>query len=67
MYPRRTYTCIQKNTGARLGSVVKMRFHPESAFGKSWFEYYAANNLERLSYDERLQVYYNFSRQWVAK
>ena len=45
----------------------KMRFHYESAFGKSWFEYYAANNLERLSYDERLKVYYNFSATWTAK
>jgi hypothetical protein len=43
-----------------------MRFHYESAFGKSWFEYYAANNLERLSYDDRLKVYDNFSATWTA-
>jgi hypothetical protein len=44
-----------------------MRFHPKSAFGKSWFEYYAANNLERLSYDELRKVYDKFSATWTAK
>lgn len=44
-----------------------MRFHPESPFGKAWFAYYVANNLDRISYDERLQSYYNFSEQWTTR
>ena len=43
-----------------------MRFHPESPFGKAWYAYYAANQLEKRTEEERREEYNKFSKEWKA-
>ena len=45
---------------------LKMRFHPQSPFGKAWAAHYAANNLASLSDDEKRAAYDRFCTEWAA-
>jgi len=42
----------------------RMRFHPQSVFGKAWYAHYAAAGLERLSDEEKRAEYNRFSAEW---
>jgi hypothetical protein len=42
----------------------RMRFHPNSPFGKAWYAHYAAMGLASKSYDEQQAEYIRFSMTW---
>ena len=46
---------------------LKMRYHPESPFGKAWVAHYVAADLARLSYDEKRAEYDKFCSEWEEK